>query len=101
MWRTSPQPCCCWVWIALLWAADLCMCETRVKYARGVVEDPIDGLPMSVHGVCCNAGHLRVHVDAARLTEFLHGWVHCVCDGVPHCICRYLVCGERGGIWCW
>jgi len=26
--------------------------------------------------------------------------VHRVCDGVPHCVRGYLVCGEKGGIWC-
>src|SRR5258708_386726 len=75
------------VWIAFLWVANLCVCETRVKYARGVAEDPLNSLPMNMHRVCYNMGHLRMGVNATYLTEFLCDWAHRICDRVPRCVC--------------
>jgi len=68
---------------------------------KGVVEGPLGDLPVSEPSVCYDTGLHCMGVDAARLAEFLRNWACRVCDGVPRCVRRYLVCGERergGGV---
>src|SRR5712691_8572083 len=69
--------------MALQWAACFDVRERRVGCTREVAEGPLDGLPINVPGVGCDAGHLRVGVDvvdAARYSVCVRDWAHLACD---------------------
>jgi len=67
--------------VAMQLADNACLdvCGWWVRYAREMVEGPLDGLLMSMPRVGCNTGHLRLGLGTTHLAESLGDWACLVC----------------------